>query len=69
MHEYTTKLLSDTGETGPEGLVGMPGPIGLSADGKPGATEEENLQRWRDAADHNTRLRTGLHRLFGDTKR
>ncbi len=69
MNENTTKLLSDTGETGPEGLVGVPGPIGLSADSTLGATEEEHLQRWRDAADHNTRLRTDLHRLFGDTKR
>lgn len=69
MHEYTTKLLSDTGETGPEGLVGMPGLRGPSADRKPGETEEEHLQRWRDAADRNARLRTGFRRLFGDIKR
>ena len=34
----------------------MPGPIGLSADGTPGETEEEHMQRWRDAIAHNERF-------------
>lgn len=40
---------------GSEGPVGMPGPVGLSHDGTPGETEEEHLQRWRDATEHNRR--------------
>jgi hypothetical protein len=41
---------------GPKGPVGMPGPMGPNADGTPGETEEENLQRWRDAIEHNERF-------------
>jgi hypothetical protein len=41
---------------GPQGPVGMPGPMGLNADGTPRETEEKHLQRWRDAIEHNDRF-------------
>ena len=44
------------GSDGPQGPVGMPGPRGPNADGTLVETEEEHLQRWRDAITHNERF-------------
>jgi hypothetical protein len=65
-HHSLTGCPGDSGSVGPDGFVdggplvfegpvGMPGPRGPNADGSPGETKEENLQRWRDAEAHNER--------------
>lgn len=49
----------DIGPSAPDGIegpVGMPGLRGPNADGTPGETDEEHMQRYRDAIAHNERF-------------
>jgi hypothetical protein len=49
-----------TGCQGEVGSVGMPGVRGPNADGTPGETDEEHMQRCCDAIAHNERFYANL---------